>query len=99
VAAPAMKRSIFLRFRPGVRTTGVHLGEPATRDAVHRRSDRRARETNYFPVTFENCGHVKGPFFHGTTTSFHAGDLLVPGRLSNDHEGRPLEPRLLGCPA
>lgn len=47
-----------------------------------------AGETSYIPVTFKSCDHVEGPFFHGTKTSFDAGDLLVPGQLSNYHEGR-----------
>lgn len=40
------------------------------------------------PVTFENCGHIEGPFFHGTKTVFDVSDRLVPGHLSNYHEGR-----------
>ncbi len=40
------------------------------------------------PVTFEQCDHVVGPFFHGTKGAFDAGDLLVAGHLSNYHEGR-----------
>ncbi len=40
------------------------------------------------PVTFERCDHVTGPYFHGTPTSFAVGDLLVPGRSSNYHDGR-----------
>ncbi len=45
-------------------------------------------ETEHVPVTFERCGHVEGPFFHGTKASFGMGDLVVPGRGSNYHEGR-----------
>ena len=47
-----------------------------------------AGETNRIPVTFESCDHVAGPYFHGTKTSFEIGDLVVPGQLSNYHEGR-----------
>lgn len=47
-----------------------------------------ARETTWVPATFERFDHVVGPFFHGTTTSFDVGDLLVPGQRSNYHEGR-----------
>jgi len=47
-----------------------------------------AGETSYIPATFERCDHVVGPFFHGTKTSFAVGDLVVPGQLSNYHEGR-----------
>lgn len=44
--------------------------------------------TEHVPVTFERCDHVEGPFFHGTRRTFAAGDLLVPGHLSNYHHGR-----------
>lgn len=47
-----------------------------------------ASETSYVPVTFEQCDHVEGPFFHGTGISFDVGDLLVPGQRSNYQEGR-----------
>jgi len=39
-------------------------------------------------VTFDACGHVVGPFFHGTRASLQMGDELVPGRTSNFHAGR-----------
>ena len=52
-------------------------------DAIAESSD-----TDYFPVTLESCDHVEGPFFHGTKTAFDIGDRLVPGHLSNYHEGR-----------
>jgi hypothetical protein len=44
--------------------------------------------TEHVPVTFEQCDHVEGPFFHGTKTAFRAGDRLVPGSPSNYHDGR-----------
>ncbi len=44
--------------------------------------------TDHVPVTFESCGHIEGPFFHGTKTAFDVGDRIVPGHLSNFHEGR-----------
>jgi hypothetical protein len=44
--------------------------------------------TSHTPVTFEHCDHVQRPFFHGTKTAFDVGDLLLPGQLSNYHEGR-----------
>ena len=47
-----------------------------------------AGETSYIPVTFERCDHLVGPYFHGTKTSFGVGDLVLPGQLSNYHEGR-----------
>ncbi|MGY1782511.1 NAD(+)--rifampin ADP-ribosyltransferase [Geodermatophilus sp. SYSU D01036] len=39
-------------------------------------------------VTFENCGDVPGPFFHGTRATLAVGDELVPGRGSNFRAGR-----------
>jgi hypothetical protein len=40
------------------------------------------------PVTFERCGHVRGPFFHGTRAVLAPGDELVAGRGSNFQAGR-----------
>jgi hypothetical protein len=45
-------------------------------------------KNEFRPVTFESCGHVKGPFFHGTKTAFNVGDELVPGHPSNYQAGR-----------
>jgi rifampin ADP-ribosylating transferase len=45
-------------------------------------------ESPYVPVTFEQCDHVQGPFFHGTKASLEVGDLLVPGYGSNFQDGR-----------
>jgi rifampin ADP-ribosylating transferase len=42
----------------------------------------------YVPVTFDRCDHIKGPFYHGTKTSFGIGDQVVPGHGSNFQEGR-----------
>src|SRR3954453_20814226 len=36
-------------------------------------------EDHYVPVTFENCAHVEGPFFHGTKVALAEGDELAPG--------------------
>ena len=47
-----------------------------------------ANDTEYVPVTYEQCAHVEGPFFHGTASEFAVGDELVPGYGSNFHEGR-----------
>ena len=47
-----------------------------------------SNDTSYVPVTFEQCDHVSGPFFHGTKEQLALGDHLVPGHLSNYHEGR-----------
>ena len=45
-------------------------------------------QTEHVPVTYNSCDHVTGPFYHGTKTVFGAGELLVPGHLSNYHDGR-----------
>jgi rifampin ADP-ribosylating transferase len=45
-------------------------------------------DTDDIPVMFESCSHVEGPFFHGTKADFEVGERLVPGHLSNYHEGR-----------
>ena len=47
-----------------------------------------SRDVEHVPVTFEQCDHVTGPFFHGTKVAFEPGDELVPGRGSNYHDGR-----------
>lgn len=39
-------------------------------------------------VTYDNCGHISGPFFHGTRFAFEPGDELVPGHGSNFQAGR-----------
>lgn len=44
--------------------------------------------TQHVPVTFEHYEHVEGPFFHGTKSVVEPGTVLVPGYLSNFHEGR-----------
>jgi len=40
------------------------------------------------PVTFENCDHVGGPFYHGTKSKLKPGDELIPGFGSNFQEDR-----------
>lgn len=40
------------------------------------------------PVTYQNCEHTTGPFFHGTKAILATGDELVPGHGSNFQEGR-----------
>src|SRR5205823_14885685 len=42
----------------------------------------------HVPVSYDSCGHVKGPFFHGTKSVLEVGDELVAGYASNFHEGR-----------
>jgi hypothetical protein len=58
-------------------------GTPSIAEAI-----AAAVHTSYVPVTFEQCDHVEGPFFHGTKTLFGVGDLLVAGHLSNYQGGR-----------
>ena len=59
-----------------VKTMTIAEAIEASRDMVH------------VPVTFESCDHVRGPFFHGTRHEFVAGDRIVPGHVSNHHDGR-----------
>lgn len=42
----------------------------------------------WIPVTFANCAHVAGPFYHGTRAVLAIGDLLVAGLSSNFEAGR-----------
>ncbi len=43
---------------------------------------------DHVPVTYQRCGHVEGPFFHGTKAALGVGDELVPGYGSNFQQGR-----------
>jgi hypothetical protein len=45
-------------------------------------------EGSYTAVTLDACWQVSGPFFHGTRVALQVGDELVPGRVSNFHDGR-----------
>lgn len=45
-------------------------------------------DLSWTPTTFENCGGVKGPFYHGTAALLKPGDLLTPGFTSNYQKGR-----------
>ena len=40
----------------------------------------------YLPVTYETCGQIAGPFYHGTKSTLQTGDELVPGFGSNYQE-------------
>jgi hypothetical protein len=44
--------------------------------------------SDWVPVTYESCEHIKGPFFHGTKSVLEVGDELVAGRGSNFQDGR-----------
>jgi rifampin ADP-ribosylating transferase len=45
-------------------------------------------DDDHVPVTYEHCGHVAGPFFHGTRHTLAVGVELVPGHGSNYQAGR-----------
>ena len=45
-------------------------------------------DTDWVPVTLDDCAHVTGPFFHGTRAVLDVGAELVPGRESNYRQGR-----------
>jgi hypothetical protein len=45
-------------------------------------------DNHYIPVTFDSCGHMTGPFYHGTKAALKPGDLLVPGYGSNFEDTR-----------
>jgi rifampin ADP-ribosylating transferase len=47
-----------------------------------------AESGSHVPVTYERCGHIVGPFYHGTKSALGVGDELVAGYGSNFHEGR-----------
>ncbi len=42
----------------------------------------------YVPVTFDDCDHITGPFYHGTKNRLQVGDELVPGHELNFQPGR-----------
>ena len=44
--------------------------------------------SDHTPVTFDNCGQLTGPFYHGTRAALDAGMELVPGYNSNFQPGR-----------
>jgi hypothetical protein len=46
--------------------------------------------SDWVPVTYESCGQIEGPFFHGTKSVLAVGEELVPGYGSNFHEGRTM---------
>jgi rifampin ADP-ribosylating transferase len=45
-------------------------------------------DTDYIPVTFAHCGHIAGPFYHGTKADLSVGDQLMPGYGSNFQDRR-----------
>jgi rifampin ADP-ribosylating transferase len=48
-----------------------------------RRVSEEPRESGRVRVTYEQCDHVTGPFFHGTKVALGIGEELVPGHRSN----------------
>lgn len=66
--------------------SALHDEQQATQSITGSIADSRG--TVHVPVTFDSCGHVEGPFFHGTTAALEIGDEVVAGRPSNYHEGR-----------
>jgi hypothetical protein len=74
----------------GPRASVARLEEPlTTQEQAKAMPVEAGKGTDYVPVTFDRCDHVKGgPFYHGTKTAFVVGDHLVPGHHSNYHEGR-----------
>lgn len=43
---------------------------------------------SHTPVTYDNCEHISGPFYHGTKSVLGPGDELAPGYSSNFQAGR-----------
>ncbi len=85
------KRSILLHFQAwglgrsddALQNDNWAEGKKSIADAI-----AESTGTGHVPVTFERCDHVDGPFFHGTKSALDVGDQLVPGHLSNFHNGR-----------
>jgi rifampin ADP-ribosylating transferase len=47
-------------------------------------------QSDWTPVSLENCQHVPGPFFHGTKAELEVGALITTGHRSH-FEGRALK--------
>ncbi len=45
----------------------------------------------WIPVSFENCAHVPGPFYHGTRAALSPGDLFTTGHETHFEIGRVLK--------
>ncbi|MGN6150866.1 MAG: NAD(+)--rifampin ADP-ribosyltransferase [Lysobacteraceae bacterium] len=45
------------------------------------------QDTEWIPVSFDNCDAVAGPFYHGTRADLSIGDLLAAGFRSNYRDG------------
>lgn len=47
-------------------------------------------DSEWMPVTYDNCDRIHGPFYHGTKSELRPGDELVPGFGSNFQDDRVL---------
>ena len=65
---------------------GNHMRTYRTKSIAEAIADSNG--TDDVPVTFEHCGHIVGPFFHGTRTAFEVGDLIGPGHPMNHEQDR-----------
>ena len=43
-----------------------------------------SENSEHVSVTYEQCTHVTGPFFHGTKVALGIGEELAPGYRSNN---------------
>lgn len=55
-----------------------------------RHHDRMSDQPDPYPVSYERCDHVWGPFLHGTRAALEIGDELVTGHVSHFQAGRML---------
>lgn len=46
---------------------------------------------DWIPVSYGNCQHVLGPFFHGTKAKLSEGDMITTGYISHFESGRTLK--------
>jgi rifampin ADP-ribosylating transferase len=65
----------------GVQT--LHRARSHRAPAACTRTRIVSAEEEHVPVTYEQCAHVTGPFFHGTKAAMRIGDELTPGYRSN----------------
>lgn len=53
-------------------------------------NDATSAEPDPYPVSYDRCDHVRGPFLHGTRAGLAVGDELVTGHVSHFQAGRVL---------
>jgi Rifampin ADP-ribosyl transferase len=63
-------------------------GSEATEPEVWEKTAMSDDSGQHVPVTYQDCKHVQGPFYHGTKAKIGVGAELVPGHGSNFQEGR-----------